>query len=446
MSAKMRTAFLVLLAATVAFAGTVIGTRPQARPSNVVIITLDTTRADRLPAYGFSGVATPALDRLAREGVVFDRAETVTPLTLPAHVSLFTGLYPQHHQVRDNADVPLAAATPTLAELLRARGFQTAAFVASVVLSAHRGLARGFDAYADGSHDGGPAPRRRAGTVVVDEASSWIDLHKRVPFCLWVHLYDVHGPQTLPLEFRRAYGDSYEGGIAYADAQISRLLDVLERNHLLASTVIVVAGDHGESLGEHGEREHGVFVYESTMHVPLIVRSPGVRPGRVSDLVSLVDVLPTVLDLLRARHATRLDGVSLVPAMHGARIQEREIYAESMYPAHFGWSPIRMLRDERMKFIEAPRPELYDLAADPFEQRDLSLERPGVIDAMRARLARVAAAVPEGKKPAPAGDTVRALAALGYVSGRPAQSSARALDAKDYIQAFSLRQHLTFDR
>ncbi|HTM24761.1 MAG TPA: sulfatase [Vicinamibacterales bacterium] len=421
--------------------------RLQPRPSNLVVITLDTTRADRLPAYGFSGVRTPALDRVVREGVVFDRANTVAPLTLPSHVSLFTGRYPPRHHVRDNADVPLAPGTPTLAEMLHASGFRTAAFVASVVLSAQRGLARGFQTYVDGSRGDQRAPRRRDGRIVVDEASAWIDQHGGAPFFVWVHLYDVHGPQSLPLELRRAYGDSYEGGIAYADAQVGRLIDTLERHDLLGSTAIIVAGDHGESLGDHGEREHGVFIYESTIHVPLIVRSPGIRPGRSTDLVSLVDVAPTVLDLLRIPRAAQFDGVSLVAALGGRRLPEREIYAESMYPAHFGWSPIRMLRDARMKFIEAPRPELYDLAVDPFEQRDLSSDRPRLVDAMRARLAMFAEASSRDQAMlAPSAETVRELAALGYASGGPARTVAPQLDAKDYIQALSLRQHPSFDR
>lgn len=413
------------------------------RPSNVVVISLDTTRADRLPAYGFSGMTTPALDRIARQGMVFDCAETVAPLTLPAHTSLFTGLYPPHHGVRDNADAPAVgvAAAPTLAEILRARGFRTAAFVGSVVLSRSRGLARGFDTYSDGAYDGLPPPRRRDGSIVIDEASAWIDRQDGAPFFLWVHLYDVHGPQRLPIEYRRAYGDSYEGGLAYADAQVGRLLNSLERKGVIPSTAVIVAGDHGESLGDHGEREHGIFVYESTMHVPLIVRSPGARRGHADGLVSLVDVLPTVVDLFGLPRPSGLDGVSLVPALRGRRLPEREVYAESMYPSHLGWGPLRMLRRERMKYIEAPRPELYDLATDPFERRNLVSERPAAADGMRARLAAIAAISPRyAAAGAPDVETARGLAALGYISGRPAPP-APVLDAKDYIRSFSLRRH-----
>jgi len=270
---------MVMLAtgATVLIAGIF---RPQR--SGLVIVTLDTTRADRLPAYGFAGVATPTIDALVSRGAVFDEAVSVAPLTLPAHTSLFTGLYPPHHGVRDNGDAPLDRSHTTLAALLRARGFRTGAFVGSVVLSADRGLSEGFDVYDDGSTGSERAPHRRSATEVIDRASAWIrSLNEGASFFLWVHLYDVHAPQTPPLEFRRTYGDRYEGGIAYVDSEIGRLLDVLRQRRLLDHTVQLIAGDHGESLGEHGEAQHGLLVYDSTMHVPLIVAGPGVAPGRI---------------------------------------------------------------------------------------------------------------------------------------------------------------------
>jgi arylsulfatase A-like enzyme len=376
------TAAVVILAAGGAAARETIF-RPQ--PTGLVVVTLDTTRADRLPAYGFGGVATPAIDGLAARGAVFDEAVSVAPLTLPAHTSLFTGLYPPHHGVRDDTDRALDPAHATLASLLHDRGFHTAAFVGAIVLSADRGLARGFDVYDDGRTPGTPPPRRRPGREVVDRARAWIDGLDDRPFFLWVHLDDVHAPQALPVEFRRAYGDRYEGGIAYVDDQIGRLLDALGRRHRLANTVIVVAGDHGESLGEHGEQEHGIFLYESTLRVPLVVCAPGVAARRVAGVTSLVDLFPTVLRLLGVAVPAPGDGVSLVPALSGGRVPERTIYAESV-AEHFGWGPLRMVQDGQFKFIDAPTPELYDLERDPNERQNLADERLATAAALRREL------------------------------------------------------------
>ena len=269
-------------------------------------------------------------------------------------------MYPPNHGVRDNSDRALDPAHATLAGVLHDRGFRTAAFVGSIVLNADRGLSRGFDVYDDGHENGLPPPRRRTGRDVVDRARAWIERLDGAPFFLWVHLYDVHAPQALPLEFRRAYGDRYEGGIAYVDAQIGRLLDALQRRDRLSATVIVVAGDHGESLGEHGEKEHGIFLYDSTLHVPLVLCAPDVAATRVTGVTSLVDVFPTVLHLLGVAAPAPHDGVSLVSALTRGRVPEHAVYAESLYAAHFGWGALRMVRDGRLKFIGAPVPELYD--------------------------------------------------------------------------------------
>jgi arylsulfatase A-like enzyme len=407
------TAAIVALAAGVAAARE---TMLRPRPSGLVIVTLDTTRADRLPAYGFGGVATPAIDGLASRGAVFDEAVSVAPLTLPAHTSLFTGLYPPHHGVRDNTDRALDPAHATLASLLHDRGFRTAAFVGAIVLGADRGLSRGFDLYDDGREHGMPPPRRRSGREVVDRARAWIDGLDGQPFFLWVHLYDVHAPQALPVEFRRAYGDRYEGGLAYVDDQIGRLLDALGRRDRLSNTVIVVAGDHGESLGEHGEREHGIFLYESTLHVPLVICAPGVAATRVAGVTSLVDLFPTVLRLLGVAVPAPGDGLSLVPALSGGRVPERAIYAESIYAAHFGWGTLRMVRDGRFKFTGAPKPELYDLDRDPLEQQNLADEHLATASALERELlgmnADVSLDADTARLPP---ERLEALKALGYV-------------------------------
>jgi choline-sulfatase len=396
-------------------------------PVNVIVITLDTTRADRLTPYGFMDASMPALERLAREGVVFDQATSVAPLTLPAHASLFTGLFPPAHGVRDNGDAALAASHTTLAEILRGQGFCTGAFVSSVVLDPDRGLAQGFGQYLGVPRpaDGTAARGQRRGDEVIGDAIKWLDDAGACPLFLWAHLYDPHRPYEPPEPFRARHFDPYVGEIAFADSQIGGLLDALEHRQLLERTLVLVAGDHGESLGEHGEEDHGIFVYESVLRVPLIIRLPRigrdrqVAPRRIGDVVRLVDVMPTVLDLLGIPEPP-MDGVSLLGRMRGTQGPlDLEAYAESMYPARFGWSPLKTLRDGRFKMIDAPRAELYDLERDPFETRNILEERRTLAQAMQRRLdflagpgAASADAVSATELPA---DARERLQALGYV-------------------------------
>jgi choline-sulfatase len=411
-SSIIRTAIVVLAISVAAARGTIV----QPRPSGLVIITLDTTRADRLSVYGFGSIATPAMDGLASHGAVFDDAMSVAPLTLPAHTSLFTGLYPASHGVRENDSPALGQSHATLAGLLHDRGFHTAAFVGSVVLHRDRGLSRGFDVYDDGSADLAAAPKRRQGSEVVDRARAWIDGLDSKPFFLWVHLYDVHAPQALPVELRRTYGDRYEGGIAYVDTQIGRLLGALQRRDLLSNTVVVVAGDHGESLGEHGEKEHGIFLYQSTLRVPLVICAPGMTARRVTAATSLVDVFPTVLQLLGMPSHVPQDGTSLVPALTGGSLPKRAIYAESLYAAHFGLGTLRMIRDGEFKFIDAPNSELYDLERDPGEQQNVAEKHLGTVSALSRKLQGMTtdvAAQSVGARLPP--ERQQALQALGYV-------------------------------
>ncbi|HYT68982.1 MAG TPA: sulfatase [Vicinamibacterales bacterium] len=408
------------------------------KPAAVVIITLDTTRADRLPVYGFMNAPMPNLERLAREGIVFDRATSVAPLTLPAHCSLFTGLFPPAHGVRDNAGRPLAEDQTTLAEILRAQGFRTGAFVGSVVLDAERGLAQGFDHYS--GVPGGEPPirgfdaRRRRADAVITDALHWIEARDDTPFFAWVHLYDAHKPYATQEPFRSKYSDPYIAEIAFADSQIGRLLETLERRKILDRTIVVVAGDHGEALGEHGERDHGIFVYESVLHVPLILRAPSVAPRRVPGVVRLVDVMPTVLDLLGFSHP-KLDGVSLVDMMRGETQQpELDAYSESQYPLRFGWSPLRALRAGRYKLIEAPRPELYDLERDPFEQQNIYEERRTLAAAMTRQLELVdhsGSAHDDGPDDAPSAEWQQRLASLGYVGATVSRDVANRRDLPD---------------
>ena len=362
-------------------------------PTGIVIVTLDTIRVDRLSAYGFMNGSQPHLDRLARDGVIFEQAFSVAPLTLPAHSSLFTGLFPPAHRVRDNAGPPLQPVNQTLAELLRARGFRTGAFVGSIVLGEDRGLAQGFEHYSvpvEAAPDGGtrPAFQRRA-DAVVNDAIDWLDGVAGSPFFLWAHLYDPHRPYDPPEPYRSRYSDPYLGEIAFADEQIGRLLDAIRQRRLLPRTLVVVAGDHGESLGDHGERDHGIFVYENVLRVPLIISGPAVVPARLSAVVRLVDVMPTVLNLAGLPDP-RADGVSLVGMMKGGRDLDLDVYAESFYPQRLGWAALRTLRRGRFKLIDAPRPELYDLVRDPFEKRNIYGDEPSVAAALTKRLTQVA--------------------------------------------------------
>jgi len=402
-----------LAIASAAIAGAVLlgcGARALRR---IVLITLDTTRADRLTPYGLMDVSMPALERLAREGVVFDQATSVAPLTFPAHTSILTGLFPPKHHIRDNADPAVADSLTMLPEILRAHRFRTGAFVASTVLDGRRGLAQGFEVYRGVE----AAEHQRRGDSVIAEAIGWLEQVGSSPFFLWAHLYDPHRPYDAPEPYRSRYADEYVAEIAFADAQIGRLIDALERRHLLDSTIVAVIGDHGESLGEHDERDHGILVYESVLHVPLIVRVPGLAPRRVESVVRSVDLMPTLL-ALAGIEAPPVDGVSLLPLLDGrAQDLDLEAYSESLYPLRFGWSALRALRSGWLKVIEAPRPELYDLAKDPFEMTNIYDTRRSTADAMLHRLDVLA---PEDEVGAGAGaavpeDLKERLSALGYV-------------------------------
>jgi arylsulfatase A-like enzyme len=415
-------------------------------PLGVVVITLDTTRADRLSTYGFHDVSLPHLERLAREGIVFDQATTVAPLTLPAHSSLFTSLLPPNHGVRDNSDTALDDAHTTLAEVLRARGFRTGAFVGSIILGPTRGLKQGFEQYQAVPEPDRPTPeietRQRRADEVVNDAIRWLDTVGDSRFFLWTHLYDAHRPYDPPEPYRSKYGHNlYVGEIAFADSQIGRLLQSLEQRHLLDRTVVVVVGDHGEALGEHGERDHGIFVYEDVLRVPLIIRAPGLRPTRVEEIVRLTDVMPTVLELLDVP-SPPVDGVSLASVMDGSkRALNLEAYSESLYPQRLGWSPLRALRQGKFKLIDAPRPELFDVEDDPAELTNIYDNRRALAEAMTARLAALARGRDSTSTPRQGvnSDLQAQLASLGYLGGAPRhESSGRASlpDPKDCIGSF----------
>jgi len=427
------------------------GVQPSAL--NVVVITLDTTRADRIGAYGWKPSPTPNLDRLAAEGTLFEHATAPAPLTLPVHSSLFTARYPPQHGVRDNGGFFLDERETTMAERLKGAGLKTGGFVGAYVLDRKWGIAQGFDRYVDDfdlSKFDTPAlgEVERPANEVADRALEWLATVASSRFFAWLHFYDAHSPHAPPAEYRARFPDQpYIGEIAFVDAQIGRVRAFLEEHGLLDRTIIVVIGDHGESLGDHGESTHGFFVYQSVLHVPLVIRTPydALRGRRVADLVRTVDVMPTVLDLVDLPAAEHVDGQSVVPLMTGA-VRELGLgaYAEALYPRyHYGWSELRSLTSERFKYIEAPRPELYDLVQDPEETRNLYDERRPLADRMAAVLAAAGSANAADVKPAADvdPDTRARLAALGYVGtfvAAPAGDKAALADPKDKIELFNL--------
>ncbi len=446
---------------------------PAAAPArHLVLVTIDTLRADRLGAYG-SSVPTPNFDRLAREGVRALDASTHVPLTRPAHTSLLTGRYPSEHGIRDNISLPLATSVPTLAEFLTARGFTTAAFVSSFVLSKQSGLDRGFQHYDDTFGPGGGEAAlflhsvQRRGDQTLARLDAWLDARPpdaaAARTALWVHLYDPHDPYEPPEPYATRFADRpYDGEVAWTDDLLGRLRGSLERHGLWNDAVMVVMADHGEALGEHGETGHGFFAYETTLKIPLVIRAPGLPAGAtVAGTVRTIDVMPTVFDLLgvtaagstRPEHdavapAPPTTGISLAATLRaGGPPVAHATYAESLTPLlHYQWSDLRVLREGNWKYILAPRPELYDLGADPGETRDLSASQPAKARALRAALEGAlreerdrtehdAAGAPAAALSA---ETLQKLGALGYVSpGAAPGTTAQGADPKDKIEEFS---------
>jgi arylsulfatase A-like enzyme len=354
---------------------------PPPRPSNVVVITLDTTRRDHLGCYG-AAFATPRLDAFAASGALFESAFAPTPITLPTHASLLTGTYPPRHGLVDNALFALEPAALTLAETVKGAGFTTGAFVSAFVLDAQFGLDQGFDEYDDRFQTGFGGTlgvEERSASATTDAVLAWLDRRPPGPLFLWVHYFDPHRPWRAPEPFASAAPTPYAAEIAYLDHELGRLFDGLAARGLFDTSAIVVAADHGEGLGEHGEETHGAFVYQSTMAVPLLVRAPGVEPGvRIDGNVSLVDVAPTLLDLVGLDVGGHVQGVSLARTLlDGAPVPQRSVYLETRLGAHsFGWAPLFAVVDGAHKYIEAPRPELYDLSRDPRELDDIGAREP----------------------------------------------------------------------
>ncbi|MES1242988.1 MAG: sulfatase-like hydrolase/transferase [Acidobacteriota bacterium] len=404
---------------------------------NVVLITIDTVRADHLGSYGYKEAETPWLDRLAREGVRFTQASAPVPLTLPSHSSLLSGLLPPHHGLRNNGAGSFPGEKATLATVLSGQGFRTGAFVGAFVLDRRFGLSHGFETY-DDEIERAPGETvvleaERPGREVMDRALAWLGKDDKRPFFLWVHLYDAHAPYEPPSPQRERHpGRPYDGEIATVDEQVGRLLQELDRRGLSGSTAVAVAGDHGEGLGEHGELTHGLLLYEPTLHVPLIVRAPGLPGGKVLETpVSLVDLGPTLAGLAGQTFPS-VDGRDLSAALREGREPDPEdVYAETQYPAVFGWSPLSALRRRDLKYISSSAPELYDLTRDPKEASNLApTAEARTVQGFSGRLAEIeSGAVETPRMPADA-DTRSRLASLGYVGGSTPKPRPTALDTR----------------
>ena len=417
-----------------------------AQPSTpVILISVDTLRADHLSCYQAGKPQTPHIDGLAKNGTLFSQVSSPYPLTLPSHVALFTSTYAFANGVQDNG-IPLSSTAVTLATVLKKAGYRTGAFVGSFVLDRRFGLSRGFDVY-DGPFDlhnktaTGVVERKRPGVRVAEAATRWVERNSSAPFFLFLHLYDLHLPYDLPQDPSQRHGETgYTAELAYVDQVLGDFLAFLGRRQLLEKALIVFTSDHGEGLGEHGESTHGYFIYQSTLHVPLIIHWPAgsrrLPQDRVDEPASLLDVAPTILDAIGLPRPGAMRGRSLIGAA-GAQ----EIYSESLYARyHFGCAVLRSLRVGSYKYIDAPKPELYDLASDPNEQRNLYERERSRATALRERMIAVrssAPAAPSSKPHSPTPETVDALRSLGYLSGSTSASRVEPrVDPKDRIGDF----------
>ncbi len=350
--------------------------RKEKTKCNLLLITIDTLRADRLSCYGSRSPKTPRIDNLAKRGVLFSRAFANTSTTLPSHANILLGTTPNQHGVHENLNFIVSRKSLTLAEHLKESGYTTGAFVGAYPLDSRFGLSQGFDLYDDKYsriHQVNLSSLERNAEAVVEAALEWLK-DQPPPWFLWVHCWDPHSPYDPPEPFKTQYKDHlYEGEVAYVDLTLGKLLDYLEKSGLVDSTVIVFTGDHGESLGQHGEETHGFFAYNSSIWIPLIISVPEAAPGRVDDYVSHIDIFPTVCDALGIKKPSVLQGTSLLPALRGKRLPERPIYFESLYPYYSrGWAPLKGFISKKKKFIDSPIPELYDLNQDFDELKNLA--------------------------------------------------------------------------
>ena len=452
--------FIGLLWAELASSQPANSARPstQARKSaahpNVILITIDTLRADHVGCYGARNVKTPTLDGLAGDGIVFEHAISQVPLTWPSHAAILTGTYPFQNGVQDFTGEPLSPQFRSVAQAFKAAGYRTGAVISAFVLDRSWGLGRGFDFYDDAfsaqtfeRKDIGLVDRRAGESV--DHAIAWLKKSPQRPFFLWLHLYDPHSPYDPPEPFRTEYHDHlYDGEIAYADHELGRLIAWLKENRLYDSALIAMLSDHGESLGEHGEDEHGFFVYNATVHIPLIVKPParsGIRPQRRRQSVETTAVAPSLLQLAQVKDQieTQFQSASLFDTKASEPVPA---YSETFYPfSSFGWSPLHAIETDRFHYIDAPKPELYDVEADPGEKDNIAAQQPATLNVLRQKLQELLAHNPfSPSKSAIANlspDAQEKLRALGYFGFRAAVSpealAAGLPDPKDKIFDFN---------
>lgn len=431
---------------------------------NILLVTLDTTRADHIAAYGFKQVDTPVLDSLARQGVLFQNAYSHIPMTLPAHTSILSGTYPFYHSVTDNGEFRVPDELLLLPEILKSNGYITAAVISAAVLKNTFNINQGFDFWNEEGlviPTGGNAllAERRA-NLTTDTALQWLSSNYKKRFFLWVHFYDPHWPYDPPDPFYQQYSsDEYSGEIAFMDSQLGRIIQFLNDHKLLDKTIIIAIGDHGEGLGEHKERTHSIFIYQATQHIPFIIRVPGIQnPGRkISQVVSQVDVLPTILDFLGLPVPPEVKGQSLKKLITGdeQESQDRQAFMESHFPyLHYGWSELYGIATNRYYFIQAPKPELYDLQNDPAELNNLATQNPKLVKQFQFQIDEIKKASKSNfqelvRKGIELDDqTRRQLEALGYAAGTVTADpeKARHKDPKDFADIFELLNTIQNER
>jgi len=422
-------------------------------PPNVVLVTLDTTRADHLGCYGYDENTTPVIDSLAGGATLFSQTFTTNPITLPSHTSILTGTYPLYHGVRDNSTYVVPEEMTTLAEILSERGWSTAAFIASFVLDSRFNLDQGFDLYDDdveGSWSFDELANReqnafgfaeRKASLVVASALEWLDRSPPRPFFVWLHFFDPHQPINPPEPHRSRMSYGYDAELAFVDEQVGRFFAGLKRAGQYDRTIIVVVGDHGEGLLDHDEPTHSLLIFDSTMRVPLIIRSPGQEGGQVVDNVtSIVDVMPTILDMIGIEAPPEVQGMSLVPLMNGDPGQDdRAVYMESMVARlNAGWGELRGLRSAREKLIHGPVPRFYRVDQDPDEVYNLAAKEPEAVERLTSELERVIADLARanaGTLALPDQETRQKLEALGYIVS-PVSMTRGLTDTLDGLEKF----------
>jgi len=439
------------LAAAIVIAGCQRGVKPS-NQTPVILISVDTLRSDHLPAYGYGGVATPNIDALRKDGILYRHAYSHTPLTLPSHATILTGTLPADHGLRDNVGFKLAPNVPTLASLLKKNGYATGGAVSAFVLRHETDISRGFDFYDDEVEPLGASTVigrvQRDGRDTARVVKSWID-RQQGPFFCFMHLYEPHTPYTPPQPFLSRYANPYDGEIAYADDIVGDFITYLKQRDLYDKALIIFLSDHGEGLNEHGEEEHGIFLYREALQVPLIVKLPkSAHAGETAEAaVELADVFPTIVE----QTATRAEGAhpagqSLL-SMLGGNAPARSIYSESFYARfHFGWSDLHSLIDAQHQYIRAPIPELYDIVADPGEKKNIIDTNRRAYVAMRTAIEPFIkqAAAPSAVDP----EEASKLAALGYIGSAVTTGADEQLpDPKTTIDVFNeIRRAFTYYR